>query len=174
MRPLLIACALAFLAAPALAAPVQITPATAAPEFQTKLARDIGAKELAVLSDYAGDLLTRELSARGAQVGAPGGVTISILVHDATPSKPTFQQLWKKPGLSYGLSFGLGGADLEATITNAAGASQTVRYKWYESDITQSFAAWTWSDAHRAIRRFAVQVAKAYAAAPPVAPAAQG
>jgi hypothetical protein len=173
MRPFLIACALALLAAPVLAAPVQISPATATADFQTKLDRDIGAKELAVLSDYARDRLTRELTARGAQVGAPGGITISVVVRDATPNKPTFQQLMKKPGLSYGLSFGLGGADLEATITNTAGVSQTVRYKWYETDISQSFATWTWSDAHRAIRRFAVEVAKAYAAAPG-APAAQG
>jgi hypothetical protein len=173
MRPILIACALAVLAAPALAAPVQIAPATASPKFQTKLEREIGAKELTVLSDYARHRLTRELTARGAQVGAPGGITISIVVHDATPNKPTFAQLQKTPGLSYGLSFGLGGADLEATITNAAGASQTVRYKWYETDITQSFAVWTWSDAHRAIRRFAVDVAKAYVAAAPAAPAAQ-
>lgn len=166
MRALLIASAALLLAAPALAGPVQLAPAKAAPEFQTKLDKEIGERELRALTDYARQRLTRELTARGAEVGTAGGVTIAIVVHDAVPNKPTFKQLGLKPGLSYGLSFGIGGADLEATITDAAGASRTLRYKWYETDITQSFANWTWSDAHRAIRRFAVEVANAYAAPP--------
>jgi hypothetical protein len=163
----LIAAAFAAALAPsALAAPVMLAPATASPEFQKKLAKDIGERELASLADYAQARLTRELTARGAQVGGAGGLTITVVVHDAKPNKPTFQQLSSQPGLSYSLSYGIGGADLEATITDAAGRSQTVRYKWYETDITQAWANWTWTDAERAIRRFAVEVAKAYAATP--------
>jgi opacity protein-like surface antigen len=167
MRNFLIAAAFATaLATPALAAPVALTPATASPEFQKKLADDLGVRELADLADYAQTRLARELTARGAQVGGAGGLTITVVIHDAKPNKPTMRQLSARPGLSYGLSYSIGGADLEATITDAAGRSETVRYKWYETDITEAWTSWTWSDAQRAIRRFAVEVAKAYAAAP--------
>lgn len=169
MRRVLIAAAFAALSLPALASPVLLSPPAAAPEFQKKLDREFGVRELAQLSDYATERLTRELTARGAQVGGAGGLTIAVVIRDAKPNKPTFKQMSAQPGLSYGHSFGIGGADLEATITDAAGRSQVVRYEWYETDITQAITAWTWSDAHRAIRRFAVEVAKTYAAAPPSA-----
>jgi hypothetical protein len=161
MRAVLLALATASLVGPAFAGQVDIATPIASPEFRTKLDTDLGAREEAYLADYAKKRIARELAKRGLSE-APGAARIEITIHDAQPNKPTFRQLGKTPGLSYADSFGVGGAELEARFTNAAGAAQTVRYKWYETDITQAAYAGPWSDAERAIRRFAVEVAKSY------------
>jgi hypothetical protein len=166
MRAFVFIIAAALTAVPALAGQIEIAKPEASPEFQTKLDTDLGAREQAYLASYAQRQLARALAKRGVNEAA-GAARIEITIHDAKPNKPTFRQLGKRPGLSYGLSFGIGGADLEARFTTAAGEQRTVRYKWYETDITEAVNSGTWDDAERAIRRFAAEVAKAYVASAP-------
>ena len=57
-------------------------------------------------------------------------------------------------------SFGTGGATIEGQAISVDGHVTPVRYRWYESDIRQAKLTTTWSDAGRAIDRFAFQLGR--------------
>jgi hypothetical protein len=136
------------LALPAMAAPPQIT-VTYGPKLADKVSQ-YGARDVA---DLASSL---ERSVRRAVNGAPefADARISLVIEDAAPNRPTFQQMKDRPGLSME-SYGVGGATLSGTLTRADGSSRTLSYRWYESDIRWARASGTWSDAETAIDRFA-------------------
>ena len=62
------------------------------------------------------------------------------------------------PGLSM-QSFGIGGAALEGRIVAADGTETPIAYRWYETDIRESYAHWVWTDAEFAFDRFARKLA---------------
>jgi hypothetical protein len=142
----------ALLAAPGYAITVETQLSEA---FQTKLRKDYGDREAEVLQDDLRKKVERSFSASSVE-------RIVVTIEDATPNRPTFQQLGDKPGLDAAHSFGIGGARVTGVAFNAAGAEVgRYDYDWYESDIRLSYGVWTWHDANRAFDRFARRFAKA-------------
>jgi hypothetical protein len=78
------------------------------------------------------------------------------------------QQLAAEPDLDYIRSFSIGGAELHAVLRDAEGNVLTeVDHRNYNQTLSEfhgSPPATTWSEARRAIRRFAEKVADAYVA----------
>lgn len=158
------ALAFAAFATAATAAPVAIRPVGVSPEFQQKIQNEYGEREMRELTEAVQDALTHELAQAGATAADAGAVAIEVVIEDAKPNRPTFKQLGDTPGLSM-TSVGIGGARLSARIVDARTGAvlETVSYAWYENDIRDAIASTTWTDARRAIRRFAANVAEAVA-----------
>ncbi|OQW60943.1 MAG: hypothetical protein A4S17_02220 [Proteobacteria bacterium HN_bin10] len=153
IRYLAATAALLAIASPAFA---QSTPVSFSPEFQQALEEDLGAREGEVLRAAVIDAIDAEFARRGAST--PSGITVTIV--DAAPNRPTMQQLRDQPGLDSVRSISIGGAELRATLPNG----EVVTHRRYNHSLSDlSGAASTWTEAHRAIRRFAVKVADAYA-----------
>jgi opacity protein-like surface antigen len=161
MRSILFASLLAVgLASPAAFAAETQTRITYSTEAQEKFEDDYGVREQARLEAYLHRALERALEREGVSLGETGGSILSITLEDAKPNRPTFKQLGDTPGLSYGASFGIGGAQLTAEFRRAGGSMETFSYRWYESDITQAFGESNWGDAERAMDRFARRLAQ--------------
>jgi hypothetical protein len=97
-----------------------------------------------------------------------GGGTIEVVIVDADPNRPTWQQLRDEPSLDYHRSFSIGGAELRAVLRDSEGNVLTeVEHRNYNSSISEFHGmppGATWSEARRAIHRFANKVADAYVA----------
>lgn len=159
--------ALLALSSPAGAAPVNLAPVSFSPEFQTSLDEDLGAREGEYLRADLIRAVSHELTARGATIGE-GGVTIELSIIDADPNRPTMRQLSHEPGLDALRSISIGGAELRATLRGADGqVISEITHRRYNHNIQDAAlqAPTTWSEAQRAIRRFARRVADAYVAA---------
>lgn len=159
--------ALLALSLPASAAPVSLSPVIFSPEFQTALDEDLGVREGERLQADLTRAVSRELTARGASIGQ-GGITIELSIIDADPNRPTMQQLADRPGLDYIGSISVGGAELHAVLRGADGqVISEITHRRYNYNIEDASiqASSTWSEAQRAIRRFASRVADAYVAA---------
>ena len=141
------------LAAPALAAEPEVT-VTYGPKLEKKIAEH-GARDVDRLAEDLRQSVLKE-AAR-----APGldGARIELVLEDAVPNRPTFQQMSDKPGLSYE-SFGVGGASISGRVTLADGASRPISYRWYETDIRWAWPSGTWSDAEQTFDRFARSLAR--------------
>jgi hypothetical protein len=124
---------------------------TMGPELQSKAAR-IGPREITYLQEELAKDVSRALRKTGAQ-------RADLVLEMATPNRPTFEQLGRRPGLSF-LSFGNGGASVTGTVTLADGSVQPVSYRWYENDIRQAHYASTWTDAHRAFDMLAYNIGR--------------
>lgn len=94
-----------------------------------------------------------------AQSGRYPGARLYLVLEDATPNRPTFQQLTDRPGLSMD-SIGVGGAEISGRLVTADGAEIPVSYRWFETNLAFASAAHTWSDTERAFRRFAGRLAE--------------
>jgi hypothetical protein len=137
----------------ALAAPATVS-ISIAPDLQKTFAKSYGEREARLLT---GDLAASIRKAL-ARTGAHDGARIELTLVDVKPNRPTFKQLGDVPGLSM-QSFGVGGAALEGVVTDADGRQTPIAYRWYETDIRQSYAHWVWSDAEFAFDRFARKLA---------------
>ena len=125
------------------------------PELQKKAVDDYGVRDVQRLADDLKKDVERELERTGVLAG--GRVELTLV--DARPNRPTFKQLGDRPGLSFE-SFGTGGATIEGQAISVDGHVTPLRYRWYESDIRQAKLTTTWSDAGRAIDRFAFQLGR--------------
>jgi len=145
---------------------VTLSPVSFSPEFQTELDEDYGAREGAYLSAAVTRAVSDALARRGATVDAGAPVTLELAIVDASPNRPTMEQLSQRPGLDYFRSISIGGAELRAVLRGADGAVlQEVTHERRNhalSDLTGGES--TWSEANRAIRQFANKVADAYVA----------
>jgi hypothetical protein len=168
LTPALFGLAASFLlAAPAFAGPV-LAPVSFSPEFQASLEDNLGVREGEELREAVTDAVNRALARRGAVAAQGAPLTIEISIVDADPNRPTMQQLAARPGLDYGRSLSIGGAELHAVLRGAdGGVISEVSHRRYNYDINEvaNFSPTTWSEARRAIRRFAERVADAYMAA---------
>lgn len=150
MRTLaLAAVALLASAATALAAPAAVS-VTVGPDLQEKAAETYGVKDVDRLAQRLRQDVEREL----ARTGAYQDGRVELVLVDALPNRPTFKQMADTPGLSM-QSFGIGGATIEGRAVAADGAVTPLRYRWYETDIDQTWAHWVWTDAEYAFDRFA-------------------
>ena len=149
------------------AAAVTVAPISFSPEFESELNEVYGVREGDVLREHVDEDIAAALARRGVAVGAGGG-TIEVVILDADPNRPTFQQLVDEPGLDYMRSVSIGGAELHAVIRGANGeVLAEVDHRNYNHSIADYHGmppGYTWSEARTAIRRFANKVADAYVA----------
>lgn len=119
-----------------------------------------GEKDLNHLADRLQKKFETRLTKEGVTVDANADTVLRLVLTDAKPNRPTFTQLSNDVSLSY-QSYGVGGASFEGQLLTADGTSLgELSYAWYETDIRDAAYANTWSDAHRAIDRFARKTAK--------------
>lgn len=150
--------------APAAAVPVTIAPVAFSSEFQNDLEEEFGLREGEYLREFVQTALTRALAREGAELGA-SGLVIETTIVEADPNKPTMQQLTDTPGLDYGGSLSIGGAELVAVLRRDGHVVGEVSHRWYSPSLADAnFAGGSWADARRSIRRFANEVADEYAA----------
>lgn len=119
-----------------------------------------GQKELDKLTERLKTRMESRLKKSGITVSDDATTVLNLVITDAKPNRPTFKQLSKSTSLSMH-SFGIGGAKFEGTLTDASGKQGNVSYGWYETDIFDSRYGGIWTDANRAIDRFARKTAKA-------------
>ncbi len=110
-------------------------------ELQHK-AENLGSRDVDDIRRDLGDSVSRAL------VRNPGIARADLVIEDAQPNRPTFEQLSRTVGLSF-RSIGIGGARISGTVTLADGSVRPLRYQWYETDLRDERAAGTWSDADR-------------------------
>ncbi len=124
------------------------------PELQKK-ADELGQRDL--------DRLAAELEADVEKAVARSGRAtegrLELVLTDAKPSRPTFEQMARKPGLSM-QSVANGGAALEGVEILPDGTQRPVTFSWYESDIRWASGRAVWTDAERAFDIFARQYAE--------------
>ncbi len=123
-----------------------------------------GDRSLSRLVDEVREELTEDFAKRGIAMSNDAPITLRVTLEDVKNNRPTFEQLSKEPGLSFH-SFGIGGAELSGElISNDGGSLGTLHYRWFESSLDNDGfdrAKGIWTDAHRAISRFANKTAKA-------------
>lgn len=124
---------------------------TIGPKLQSK-ADDYGPREFEYLKGALRNEIERELGKAG--LVAPDGATLDLIIEDATPNRPTFAQMVDRPGLSF-QSISIGGAEVSGVMTGPDGGQTPLHYRWFESDLGNTLAASTWTDAERAFDRFA-------------------
>jgi hypothetical protein len=154
MRAALVSAVLLLGAAqPALAAPaVSAVRVSIGPTLADKV-DEIGQRDLDVLTAELRRTVERRLPSR-----ADGG-TLTLVIDDARPNRPTPQQLMTTQGLSME-SFGIGGARISGDYVDAAGVRTPIAYSWYGDDIRWARYGSTWQDAEQAFDRFANRLAK--------------
>ncbi|TGY87601.1 hypothetical protein E5163_14285 [Marinicauda algicola] len=120
--------------------------------------QEYGQQDVERLLDELHDAVALELDARGLRAGEDPR-RIDLVLLDAEPNRPTFRQLSRNPGLSM-QSFSRGGARIEAQIRGEDGQIvDRFEYDWYTRDIEDAFYRGVWTDAERAIDRFAQALA---------------
>ena len=148
-----LAAVLAFGAAPAMAEPALIS-VSLGPDLKEK-AEELGPREVQDQADRLAELVGRALARENDLEGA----RIELVLTDLQPNRPTFRQLADRPGLDGYHSRSIGGAAIEGQITTADGRILPVRYDWFSSNLADVTGIDTWSDADRAYRRLAVNLA---------------
>ncbi|HEY8571442.1 hypothetical protein [Phenylobacterium sp.] len=137
----------------ALAAPATVS-VTVGPELTAKAQKEFGVRDVERLAADLRKEVEREL----AKTGAYDGARVELVLTDAKPNRPTMQQM-SKMGLSFE-SFGVGGATIEGHAIRADGSVTPLSYRWYETDIRNSWATTTWHDAQWTFDRFAARLAR--------------
>ncbi len=119
-----------------------------------------GDKALNRLTDRLSKKVSQRLDKVGIVVAEDAPTKLVLTIEDARPNRPTFEQLSREPNLSF-QSFGNGGAEISGELFDAAGNSLgTMEYRWFETNIRDAQFGGTWTDADRAIGRFAKRVSK--------------
>ena len=154
MKSLIVSSICTFLlAAPALSQEIFVTNSE---DLQEKFEEDYGLRE--------SDKLSKRLDEKVRNAFDKAGLTvhrIEITLEDAKPNHPTFKQLGDTPGLDGFRSVSLGGAKITGQVFDEEGNSiGQLTYRWFENDIRFAQHGGTWSDANRAINRFAKQTSE--------------
>ncbi len=148
------------------AAPVTLAPVAVSAEFQTALDEEFGAREGDVLRESVSRTVAAALTRHGATLSDGAPLVVEVIIVDADPNRPTFEQLGARPGLDMLRSISIGGAELRGTLRAADGhvVSEINHRRYNNSIVDLNGSESTWTDARRAIRQFAEKVADAYAA----------
>ena len=133
------------------------------PELQAK-ADQYGQRDLDYLAAELRESVQKAFERAGGL--SADGATIDLVLEDAVPNRPTFQQMARTPGLSME-SFGIGGAEITGVLNTADGQRIPVSYRWYETDIRWAIGSATWTDAQNTFDRFARRLASGGALAQP-------
>lgn len=159
MRAALLMTLAALVAAPAAAqaAPVPDVQVAIGPELQRDAVERYGERDVSQLAASLRRDVQRALGRSG--VLRPDD-RVELILKDARPNRPTYQQLGATPGLSPAFSYGAGGAAIEGQVIAADGAITPLKYQWYEYDIHRGWTRTTWADAEQAFDFFAARLAK--------------
>jgi hypothetical protein len=82
----------------------------------------------------------------GHRANAP--IRADLILEDATPNRPTMQQLSDNPGLSME-SIALGGAAVSGVVTFADGHTEQLSYSFRQNTLRDDIGAGQWTDAER-------------------------
>lgn len=95
------------------------------------------------------------------------GARLELILVDITPNRPTMHEMSERIGLNL-VSFGLGGAEIEAHLIGADGSDLgKMHYRYFSSQLDQfSSGVTTWYDARRAFDKFSRRLAKELAIQP--------
>lgn len=119
-----------------------------------------GDKSLSRLTEKLSEKVSQRLTKVGLDVTEEASMKLVLTIEDARPNRPTFEQLSREPSLSF-QSVANGGAEITGELFDSAGNSLgTMEYRWFETDIREAQFGGTWSDADRAISRFAKRISK--------------
>jgi len=120
-----------------------------------------GTKDINRLAERLQKKVERRFAKKGIEVNENAPTTLRLVITDAKPNRPTFEQLSRQPQLQFS-SFGLGGAEIEGELLQAGGQSMgTLSYSFYENDIRFNGSGRAiWADAYRAFDRLSRRVAK--------------
>ncbi len=121
-----------------------------------------GEKDLNRLAERLKRKMSKRLEKSGIEISENAPTVLELVIIDAKPNRPTFTQMAKSVGLSFN-SIGIGGAEFEGRLYSQNADMGEISYGWYENDIRDSQYGGTWTDANRAIDRFARKTAKALA-----------
>ena len=124
------------------------------PALQAKV-KDFGPKEIEYISKDLHDAVAHSVSR--SRTERP--VRVDLVIEDATPNRPTFDQLGRTIGLSY-RSIGLGGARVSGVATYADGTQRPFQEQFYETDLRDDRGADTWYDANRAFDQVAYDIGR--------------
>lgn len=146
--------AVAALASAAAAQPSSVV-VTVSPDM-AKQVEELGQRDVQQQIDDLKQVVERTLARRDALEGA----TVSLVITDLKPNRPTFQQLTDKPGLDAMRSISIGGATIEGEITTATGEVQPVKSSYYSHTLQDVRGFTTWQDARTAYERLARNLAE--------------
>ncbi len=118
-------------------------------------ADEIGERDLTQQADQLARTVERALAREQALEGA----TVSLVLVDIRPNRPTQAQMAAQPGLDGIRSKSIGGATIEGEVTLADGTRYPVSYRWYSSSLAEVRGFTTWQDASHAFDRFARRLA---------------
>lgn len=118
-------------------------------------ADEIGERDLTQQADQLARTVERALAREQALAGA----TVSLVLVDIRPNRPTMAQMAAQPGLDGIHSKSIGGATIEGEVTLADGTRYPVSYRWYSSSLAEVHGFTTWQDAGHAFDRFARRLA---------------
>lgn len=135
-------------------APVRLS-VTAGPRLRAR-GQALGRRELAMLEETLRGAVWQALERRNPF--GPGD-RLELTIVDARPSRPTFAEMSRTPGLSM-QSVSLGGAEVQGVVIGADGRRRRVAYRWYETQLRPGGPAATWSDARIAFEGFARRLAE--------------
>ncbi len=149
--------ALGFAAVASAQPPMQTSPGSyvtvaIGPTLQLK-ANDYGERELQDISKDLHD----EVQGAIAHSHTARPVRVDLVIEDAVPNRPTFEQLGRTVGLSF-RSVGIGGARISGAVTYADGAQRPIREQYFETEIREERGADTWYDAGRAFQQVAEDI----------------
>lgn len=141
-----------------------VLPIASAVEVNVSYSEDFAVELTDNYGEREGEYLSREITKDLTKTFAKAGIDparVDVMIIDAKPNRPTFEQLSAKPGLDYTRSISIGGMKLQATAFDAEGNELGAReYGWFESDLRDVIGSATWTDARRASDRFARKFAK--------------
>jgi hypothetical protein len=135
-------------------APATVVHVSISPALEQR-AKDYGQREL---TDISRDL---QQSVEGAvrHARTPPPVRVDLVIQDAVPNRPTFDQLGRNVGLQFN-SVGLGGARISGVATYADGSERPIREQFYQTDLRLEQGATTWSDADQAFEQVAYDIGR--------------
>lgn len=141
-----------------------ILPTAAATEVAVTYSDDFAEELSENFGEREGETLTEDIIEDLDSAFEKAGVSparVDVVIVDAKPNRPTFQQLSDRPGLDSFRSISLGGMELTGTAYDADGnVLATQEYGWFENNIRDVIGSGTWTDANRASRRFAKKFAE--------------
>ncbi|MEO0608026.1 MAG: hypothetical protein AAFY82_07325 [Pseudomonadota bacterium] len=140
-----------------------LLPVAAATEVAVSYSDDFAEELTENYGEREGERLRQDITKDLDQAFEKAGVTaarVEIVIVDAKPNRPTFEQLSGKPGLDPIRSISIGGMELSGTAFDAEGNVLAAQdYEWFQNNIRDVVGFSTWGDANRASRRFARKMA---------------
>jgi hypothetical protein len=110
------------------------------------------------VSDMATELANTVRDALKGRQRANAPVSADLILEDATPNRPTIQQLSDNPGLSE-RSIALGGAAVRGVVTFTDGRTEALSYSFHQNTLGDDIGVGQWTDAERTFEMLADSLA---------------